>query len=463
VKLEALTIDTPYAKWIALVVLEMAIGVYCLIMPSKIAVLSLILVPLAIVMMSNYFYAYLLGIFLLPVWSVTLIGQAEATGQVDLRFSDACFMIAGLGWIARAMARHQVTLKGSRLDFWLLTFFLWILLSILWCPSFGGGVKEFLRKLNGLFIFYLTINLVRNQRQLDRTLMTWIISGGFAAFLAVHEVFTEILYRAAGFSKGAIARWGFLRATALKEGANRLGFFMNTCLVMTLSLFFLQPGKKFRLLSLFLFVTMFFALLSTLSRNSLLGFVVGTMLVFYITKKGGKRFFITGAVIVGLFLMISGPTYRDVFFKRFLGGFQPQVTRSVAGRLQVWEAGSEIIGASPFLGAGAGGFHIISEYYGAQKLKSPHSLYIYVTAEYGLIGFVLFAAVTIAFLRLGNHGLRVTSDAKAKCVLAALLATIAIYAFQGLVVNFVLIEREFWALLGLNVAAIEIYSEGEFQ
>jgi O-antigen ligase len=463
VKLEALTIDTLYAKWIALVVLEMAIGVYCLIMPSKIAVLSLIMVPLAIVMMSHYFYAYLLGIFLLPVWSITLTGQAEASGQVDLRFSDACFIIAGLGWIAWGMARHQVRVKGSRLDFWLLTFFLWIFLSIFWCPSFGGGVKEFLRKLNGLFIFYLTINLVRSQRQLDLTLMTWIISGGLAAFLAVYEVFTEVLYRVAGFSKGAIARWGFLRTTALKEGANRLGFFMNTCLVIALSRFFLQPGKKFRLLLLVLFVMMFFALLSTLSRNSVLGFAVGTMLLFYITKKGGKRFFITGAVIAALFLLIGGPTYREAFFKRFVGGFQPQMTRSVAGRLQVWEAGSEIIGASPFLGAGAGGFHVVSEWYGAQKLKSPHNLYIYVTAEYGLIGFVLFGAVAIAFLWHANRGLKSTSDEKAKCVLAALFATVAIYAFQGLVVNFVLIEREFWALLGLNVAAIRIYSEDEFQ
>jgi O-antigen ligase len=463
VKLEALTIDSPYAKWIALVVLEMAIGVYCLIMPSKMAVLSLFLVPLAIVMMSNYFVAYLLGIFLLPVWTITLTGQTETAGQVDLRFSDACFMIAGLGWVARGMAKHEVTVKGSRLDFWLLTFFLWVFLSIWWCPSFDGGVKEFLRKLNGLFIFYLTINVVGNRRQLDLTLMTWIISGGLAAFLAVYEVFTDILYRAAGFSKGAIARWGFLRTTALKEGANRLGFFMNSSLVLTLSRFYLQPGATSRLLPFILFVTMFFALLSTLSRNSVMGFVVGTMLLFYITKKGGKRFFITGAVIAGLFLLISGPTYRDVFLKRLVGVIQPQVTRSVAGRLQVWEAASEIIGASPFLGAGAGGFHKISEWYGAQKLKSPHRLYIYVTAEYGLIGFVLFASVAIAFLRIANHGLRSTSDAKEKCVLAALFAAVAVYAFQGLVVNFVLIEREFWALLGLNMAAIRIYTEGESQ
>jgi hypothetical protein len=66
VKLEALKIDGRLTKWTALIILEMAIGVYCIVMPSKTAILLLVLVPIAIIMMSNYFFAYLLGIFLLP-------------------------------------------------------------------------------------------------------------------------------------------------------------------------------------------------------------------------------------------------------------------------------------------------------------------------------------------------------------------------------------------------------------
>ena len=67
-KLEALKTDAALTKWTALIILEMAIGVYCLFLPSKTAILSLVLVPIVIIMMSNYFLAYLLGVFLLPVW-----------------------------------------------------------------------------------------------------------------------------------------------------------------------------------------------------------------------------------------------------------------------------------------------------------------------------------------------------------------------------------------------------------
>ncbi|MBW2565589.1 MAG: hypothetical protein JRE24_01650, partial [Deltaproteobacteria bacterium] len=271
--MEALKIDGRLTKWTALIILEMAIGVYCIIMPSKTAILLLVLVPIAIIMMSNYFFAYLLGIFLLPVWSITLTGQAEAAGQVDLRFSDACFIIAGLSWVANRMTKRHVEIRGSYVDLWLVAFMLWVFLSIWWSPSLAVGGKEFLRKLNGVFIFYLTINLVRNKRELDLTLLTWIISGGLAAFVALYEVFTEILQRLTGVSVRTMMRWGFLRATALKEGANRLGYFMNTCLIITISQFFLQPRRKFRLLSVLLVVIMIFALMSTFSRNSVMGFV----------------------------------------------------------------------------------------------------------------------------------------------------------------------------------------------
>lgn len=460
-KLEVLKTDAVLAKWTALIILEMALGVYCIVMPSTMAVLSLLLVPAVIIMMSNYFFAFLLGIFLLPVWSITLTGQAEASGQVDLRFSDACFMIAGISWLANRMTKRHVGIRGSYVDPWLLAFMFWVFVSILWSPGLAIGGKEFLRKLNGVFIFYLTVNLVRNKRELDLTLLTWIISGGVAAFLALYEVFTEILQRLTGISKKTIMRWGFLRASALKEGANRLGFFMNTCLIMTISHFFLQPRRRFRFFSVLLVVLMMFALMSTFSRNSVMGFVVGTAILFHITKRGGKKFFIAGAVIAVLFFVLSGPTYRDVYIKRISGLLDPYETRSVEGRTVVWEAASRMIGENPFLGAGAGGFHVLSESYGARRLKSPHSLYVYMTAEYGIIGFLLFAGAAMAFWKYARYGLRSSSDARETCVLAALFATIVVYAFQGLIVNFVLIEREFWALLGLNVAAIRIYTEGE--
>jgi O-antigen ligase len=432
-------------------------------LPLKMALVLLLLVPAVLLAIHHFFYVYLIGVFLLPVWTITLTGQAEVPGQADLRFSDACFFVAGLGWIVRGMTKQRIGVQGSYLDVCLIAFAFWIFFSICWSPTLMVGGKEFLRKLNGLFIFYLTINLVRDERDLDLAVTVWLIAGALTAFAALYETVTDILERIAGITKRTATRWGWLRATALKEGANRLGFFMNTCLMLSISRFFLASRRSRRGLLFVFIMIMVFAVISTLSRNSVMGFVVGATILFYLAGKGGKKFFLMAAVIIVVFMWISGPEYRNVFFKRIVGVLQPQETRSIEGRTQVWLAASRMIGDRPFLGAGAGGFHVLSGSYGARRLRSPHNLYIYVAAELGLIGLLLFTGVAVAFFRLAKHGFGSASSDKERFILAALFAGMTVYAFQGLVVNFTLIEREFWALLGLNVAAIKIYGQGEIQ
>ena len=207
------------------------------------------MVPAGILMLANYLYAYLLGIFLLPVWTFTLTGQTEVAGQIDFRFSDACFLLAALGWIGDGVIRHRLSFRRSLIDFWLFVFLFWILLSISWSPSVAGGIKEFLRKLNGVFIFYLTINIVKREKDLHLAVTAWIVAGTYTAAFALYEVFSEILFRVAGISKAHVERWGWLRASALKEGANRLGYLMNTSIMLTISRYFLAekrpPGSAY--------------------------------------------------------------------------------------------------------------------------------------------------------------------------------------------------------------------------
>lgn len=460
---EIIKISPNYSKWIALVLVEIAIGICSFILPLKIAILLLLLPPVVFILARRFFYAYLIGIFLLPVWSITLTGQPEAPGRADLRFSDAFFFIAALGWLVQGIINKRLDIKRTYLDFVLIALFFWIFLSIIWSPTYLVGVKDFLRKLNGLFIFYLTVNLIKNRKDLNLTMIIFIIAGSGAALLAFHEIITKILQHIGGLSKAAISHWGWLRATALKEGANRLGFFLNICLMITISQFLLMKKTKYRIILLTLIILMTSALIATLSRNSVIGFVIGTTVLIYFMKKGGKKFLLITAVVALLFLLTSGPGYRHVLFERYVGIVQPYETGGYAGRIQIWQVASKIFEEHPILGTGIGGFHAISKSYGAAELESPHNLYIYVTTELGLIGFLLFLTVALRFIVLAKHGLQTPLDEKERSILVALLTGVLIYGFQGLVVNFTLIEREFWAILGLNVAAIKISCEDKIQ
>ncbi len=460
-RVEALKTTSNFTKWTAVILLEITIGICSFILPLKVVVLLLLLPPIVVILMPNFLYAYLIGIFLLPVWSITLTGQPEVPGRADLRFSDALFFIAGLGWLVQGMINKRLEIKRSYLDLYLFVFFCWVFLSILWSPTFSGGIKEFLRKLNGLFIFYVTINVIRSRRDLDFAVIVWIIAGILAASLAAHELFTGIWERV---PETVITRRGGLRAGALEVTANFLGFFLNTCLMMTISQFFLTKRSRYKILLFCCIIVMIPALISTLSRSSIMGFVIGTTFLLYFIRKGVKQLVLITAVAVLLFLFISGSGYRDVLFQRYTGIVKPHEAAGYVSRTQFWsQVASRIFAEHAIVGTGAGGFLALSESYGAREVKTPHNLYIYVAAEFGLIGFLLFSGMVLSFIILAKQGLQSALSEKERCILVALLAGTFLYAFQGLAINFVLREAEFWALFGLNVAAIRIYREDKIQ
>jgi hypothetical protein len=454
-------------KWTAFILLEMTLGIFSFILPFKIAVLVLLLPPVIVLLMSNFLYAYLIGVFLLPVWSITLTGRPETPGHVDVRLSDAMFFIAGFGYVVQGITSRRLEIRGSRLDLSLLVFFSWMFLSIMWTPLFLMGAKELLRKLNGLFIFYVTINVIRNRRDLDAAATVWVIAGVLAAYLGFQEAVTEIWQRVGRFAHMVTTRWGGFRAGGLEVTPNILGFFLNTALMMTMAQFLWIKRHRYRILLLCSMVVMLFALISTLSRSSIMGFVIGTGFLLYLSRRGMQGLAWAAGVAVGLVilvLLVGGSGYRAVLYERYVGIVKLQEAAGFVRRISLWsEIASAIFGEHAVIGTGVGGFVALSESYGAWQLKSPHNLYIYVATEFGLVGFLFFLGMVVSFVKLAIQGLRSCIGERERLVLAGLLAGTLLYAFQGLSINFILRESEVWILMGLSVAAIRIHSDCKTQ
>jgi len=432
-------------------------------LPGKATALVFLIFPALIILLMNYFWAYILGVFLLPVWFITLTGQPEVAGHIDLRFSDALFIVAALGWFLRSVVRKKAEIKGSHLDISIFLLLSWMLISIIWCPSFSRGIVELLRKLNGVFIFYLTINLVKSRRELNISLTVWIVAGVLASLLVFHQLVTEILGYVGVLTKGTIEVWGGLRTTGLKENANRLGFFLNLSIMLAISRFFVEQKKWFKVLLALFSAIMIAGLISTLSRNSLIGLVFGLFVLFCLMKKGPGVFSLIVVAATIIFLVVVGPDYRDILFKRYIGIINLQEAAGYAGRTELWQqVASRMFAERPLVGIGLGGFITLSRSYGAYStLIAPHNLYIYLATELGLIGLLLFVYAAFRFLRLIKLRLRNALMDKERFVLAGLIAGIFIYGVQGFALNFVLIEQEFWTFFGLSVAAMRIYCEPE--
>jgi hypothetical protein len=463
VQVKVLRIPPNYGKVAAFILLEVALGMCVFILPLKLAILLLLLPPVIVLLMSNFLYAYLIGVFLLPVWSITLTGKPETPGHVDVRLSDALFLVAGFGYVVQGITSRRLEVRGSHLDLSLLVFFSWMFCSIVWTPLFFMGAKELLRKLNGLFIFYVTINVIRNRKDLDAAVTIWVIAGVLAAFLGFQEAMTEVWQRVGRFSHMVTTRWGGFRAGGLEVTPNILGFFLNTALMVTMAQFLWIKKRGYRILLLCSMVIMLFALISTLSRSSIIGFFIGTSFLLYLSRRGMQGFgWAAGLAIavVVLVLLVGGSSYRAVLYERYLGIVKVQEAAGFVRRISLWsEIASAIFGEHAVIGTGVGGFVSLAGSYGAWKLKSPHNLYIYVATELGVIGLLFFLGMVVSFVKLAKQGLQACISEKERLILAGLLAGTLLYAFQGLSINFILRESEIWILMGLSVAAIRIHSE----
>lgn len=452
------------AALVTIGLVEIGLGVCALVLPSKMALLLLVLPPVLWLFATRPLYAYFLAILLLPIWSLTLTGQAETPGQIDIRLSDMLFVLAGLGWLAHALQNNRMDFRSSPLDLPLFIFFLWILASLLWTPNVFVGMKELLRKLEGLYIFYLTVNLIKDRRDLKMAVIVWILAGLVAASLGFHEAVTAVWQRIGRLS-GMATRWGGYRAGGLEVTPNIMGFFLNTALMLTISQMLAVRKWQYRALALVAILVMVFALISTLSRGSIVGFVLGLTLLVVLSKRGLKELGMMSAVAVMLFvsvLLVGGPAYRNVVLERYSAIFQPELAGGFVRRMFLWsEVATGIFTQHAIMGAGVGGFVTLSGAFGAWRLKSAHNLYIYLASELGVVGFLLFLVVVAGIVLLARRAFASGMAAGERCIFSGLLAALFLYGFQGLAINFVLREAELWILLGLTVTAARIFSKAD--
>jgi O-antigen ligase len=80
----------------------------------------------------------------------------------------------------------------------------------------------------------------------------------------------------------------------------------------------------------------------------------------------------------------------------------PNSDRFLLGRLDLWHAGLQMISDFPWLGSGPGTVYGRLPLYGFELPENLHNYFLQVAAETGLVGFVAFAALLMASLRVGK-------------------------------------------------------------
>lgn len=388
-------------------------------------------------------------------------------------------------WLIKSNLKRQIILPRTYLDKPLFLFLLVVLVSVAYSffihpkfklaiISFGGRTLLFLL-LNCLAIFYLTVYLLQDEKNLKRLLYIGFAAGTIASLYALLQY------------GGIEPIWPMqldpfgTRSVSTFGNPNFLASFLMLILpvVAVLTVYEKSPIKKLFLGGLF--IVNFFGLLVTRTRSAWLGLFVALVFVaFYLVVYQrslilrNRRWLIFLAGI--LFLMMLYPVRFDeekgkkvravtVAFEKVKSVIDFKQMAYVQ-RFLIWESAYSMFKESPLLGHGWGNFEIIYPFHQGKFLKikkySPfrthannsHNEILEVVSQTGIVGLGIYIWLFILFFKRGIDSYRKLNSEYDKTIALGLLASILGMLIDNLLnvsLHFPIPALLFWVWMGLVV------------
>jgi O-antigen ligase len=207
------------------------------------------------------------------------------------------------------------------------------------------------------------------------------------------------------------------RPNALTGDPNHLGI-MLVLPILILTPLYLALGRKHPLKVKLALVLAFLLLveIATLSRSGLLGVALGALLLAipYGRKLASRQVVIPVATVLGLLLILV--LSRRAYFEKIISSRVETGGNSTSAHFSVYEFIPQIIHSHPTFGLGLNTFSVFYEQVTGLVNWGPHSFYVALLVETGLVGTVVFGSflvylfVRAAFARRIGEALEAASD-----------------------------------------------------
>ena len=190
---------------------------------------------------------------------------------------------------------------------------------------------------------------------------------------------------------GAIGGSTVFRPNALTGDPNHLAVMLCIPLLMLLPVYLrLERGHRLRVPLALCLALLFLVQLSTLSRSGLLGIAVGLLIL----AVPYRRFITSRALLVpiaGLGALLAVVVWeRRHYFTVLIKSRIQTGGRSESAHFQVYDFVPQILHSHPLFGLGLNTFSVYYEFVTGKSNWGPHSFYVALIVETGLVGAVAF-------------------------------------------------------------------------
>jgi O-antigen ligase len=203
---------------------------------------------------------------------------------------------------------------------------------------------------------------------------------------------------------GAVEGGKVYRPNALTGDPNHLGIMLIVPLLILTPLYLrLERGHRLKRRLAWLIAFLFVVELATLSRSGLLGLGIGAIVLAFPYRHYLRSRALLGPLLGALAVLGVIVLTRLHFFEVVIRSRFKTSGASESAHFQVYSFVPQILHSHPLFGLGLNNFSIYYESVTGKSNWGPHSFYVSLLVETGLVGTTLFAIFLIwVFVRLRN-------------------------------------------------------------
>ena len=364
--------------------------------------------------------------------------------------------------------------KTARIEFFLLAYFVVVIASYLVATDKNQTLNDILDLAKDIVIIYCILFALREPQSWKQTIWLIILTTVALCCLSLYQLITHN-YAQSFFDTASVTMDKVFSDSAIP----RIGGPINApnlwgqilVAVSTLLIFRIIHEKHFlvKLAGLVMLGIIVYIVLNTYSRGAYLVLAIDAILILFVFEKQFNLF--VGFAGLGLLILLIPflpSTYRARFIT--LSDFTAQngiyQDTSFRGRTSEALTGLTMFASHPLLGVGAGNYPVNYQHYtqliGIEfrtQQRDPHSLYVQLLAETGILGTIAFLGMAFSLLRALNRACRAVERSPHLKEWLPWLSSIRLAVLSYLLTSIFLHNayiRYFWILVAMALAAIQI-------
>ena len=379
-------------------------------------------------------------------------------------------------WGFNVLKKEEFKIISNPLNIPVLSFMLICVLSLIWSDTPFISIKELPLFLAGPLLYFVIVNNIFNEQQINRIIGAVIIVG------TLFGIYGILQYNGIDFSFW-IGNYGRGKVFGLFGNAGYFAEYLILPLPIAVSLFLVSKNKIIKLLLLIGILAISSSIVFTFTRTPYLSLVISSIFMLFLLaisrgkrlfKENKKIFIVILAVIVLIISLFFIPTSLSEE-GTVLSKIKERVSISELGsefftgrRTAIWKYTTFMIKDRPLLGSGIGSFKYNSLRYQAKFFEQEdnrtlypygvadkaHNEYLQLGAELGIIGLLIFIWLVFTYFNYGLKILKREKDRYKQGIIIGLMGSAMAFLIDSIFwfpLHHTFTSFLFWLCLGLLV------------